>query len=97
MFHTSKGLHRTLVWLALKHVDAVFDTIPSYFSNKGMLDTLYIMVPMAIHQIRYQTTCCLRKIIWILLDDLVEIDAMEQDDLTAVRREFESLDILRCL
>ena len=61
--------------------------------HEWVLDALYIVVPVAVHQISNQTTRCLWQIIRILLDNIVEIDAMKQDNLRAVRRELKALDI----
>ena len=58
-----------------------------------MLDALYIMIPVAIHQVCHQTTCSLWQIIGILLDDFIEIDAMQQNHFLTIGREHESLDI----
>ena len=56
-----------------------------------MLDALYVVVPMTVHEVCYHTTCSLGKVLGILLDDFVEVDALEEDDLLAVRREKETL------
>ena len=62
-----------------------------------MLDRLYIVIPMAIHQISYQSARSLWQILRILLDDLVVVDRVEQNHLLAIRRELKSFDIFRGL
>ena len=43
-----------------------------------MLDAFHVVVPVAVHQIGDQTTSSLGQIIGILLDDVVERDALQQ-------------------
>ena len=62
-----------------------------------MLDALHIVIPVAIHQVCHQTACSLWQVIGILLDDVVEVKAMKEDDLAAIRRELEALDVLGSL
>ena len=56
-----------------------------------MLDALDKMIPMAVHEVGDDTTFCLRQVFGVLLDDLVEVDALQEDDLLTVGREQEAL------
>ena len=50
-----------------------------------MLYRLHIVVPVAIHQVSHQTASSLRQVVWVLLDNLIEVNRVEQDHLLAVR------------
>ena len=49
-----------------------------------MLDALYVVIPMTVHEVCYHATCSLRKVLWVLLDNLVEVDTLEYNNLLAV-------------
>ena len=46
---------------------------------------------MAVHEVCYYTTGSLGQIIGVLLDNLVEVDALQQDNLLSVGREHKTL------
>ena len=56
-----------------------------------MLDALHVVVPMAIHQVGHHASGCLGQVGGLLLNDLVEGDALQDDDLRIVGREHEAL------
>ena len=55
-----------------------------------MLNTFHVVVPVAVHQVGHTATGSLRQVAGILLDDLVEGNALQDDDLFAVGREFKA-------
>ena len=55
-----------------------------------MLDGLHVVIPMAIHQVGDKTARSLGQVGGILLDDLVEVDALQQNHFLSVGREQEA-------
>ena len=95
LFDASEGLHGTLVGLAVQHVNAFCGdgkTI-GHSEDEGVLDALDVVVPVAIHEVGDATACGLGQVGGVLLDNLMEGDALEDDDVFAVGGELEALDL----
>ena len=63
------------------------------FSYEGMLNALHVVVPVAVHQVCDQSAGSLGQVGGGLLDALVEGNALQDDDLLTVGREFETLHV----
>ncbi len=90
LFNTAEGLHGALKGLAIEDVELLtrFE-----IDDEGMLDALHIVVPMAIHQVVHDATGSFGKVFRILLDDFIEVDALQEDGFLAIRSEEEALDL----
>ena len=58
-----------------------------------MLDALHIVVPMAVHEVGDTTASSFRQVAGVLLDDLVEGNAFEDNNLLAIGRKLKALDL----
>ena len=52
---------------------------------------------MTVHQVRNQSSCCFGQVAGVLLNDLMEGDALEEDDFLPVGRELKALNLTICL
>ena len=85
--------HRAFEWFILQDVFAGIDgTVFSHISHERMEKALYVVVPVAIVHISYETAGSQWKIRRILLDGSVVREFLDEDYLLAVRREAEALD-----
>ena len=94
LLNAAKGFHRAFVRLAFEDIKLLtcFE-----IEHKRMLDALHIVVPMAIHQVVHDTTCGFWKVLRLLFDDFIKVDALQDNGFLAVWSDEETLDLAVCL
>ena len=85
LLDAAKRLHRTFVGLTFKQIRGIVgNDIVTDTTEEWMLDAFYIVVPVAIHQVGHVTSGGFGQVVGILLYDVMEWKALDDDNLSAV-------------
>ena len=90
LLNTAEGLHGALEGFSIEDIE-LLTRFEIY--DERMLDALHVVVPMAIHQVVHHATGRFGQVFGVLLDDFIEVDALQEDSLLAIGSDEETLDL----